>query len=148
MRIPREGIGLLKFEKKVEKVAPLNIFIVRMLISLGLGLGLITFSLLIGVLGYHSLAKLSWIDAFLEASMILGGEGPITQAMSDGAKIFASIYALYSGLLIIAVMGIILTPVVHRMMHQFHIDEADEDAGTAPDDKEEKAKRTGRTKKR
>ena len=98
-----------------------------MLGSIGMGLVLILISLSVGVACYHSLAGLNFIDSLLEASMILGGMGPVNELHSDGAKIFASIYALYSGLLVLALMGLVLGPVVHRIMHKFHVDEKDID---------------------
>jgi len=75
--------------------------------------------------GYHFIAGFNWVDSLLEASMILGGMGPIKELPSDSAKVFASIYALFSGIIFIGVMGIILAPVVHRIMHKFHVDEKD-----------------------
>jgi len=96
-----------------------------MLGSIGMAVALILISLGVGILCYHFLAGLNFIDSLLEASMILGGMGPVNELHSDGAKIFASIYALYSGLLILALMGIVLSPIVHRIMHKFHVDEKD-----------------------
>jgi small ligand-binding sensory domain FIST len=96
-----------------------------MLGALGMALALILISLSVGIACYHFLAGLNFIDSLLEASMILGGMGPVNELHSDGAKIFASIYALYSGLLVLALMGIVLSPVVHRIMHSFHVDEKD-----------------------
>jgi hypothetical protein len=114
-----------KFERRGDDLAPLSIFIRRMLGSTGLALGLIVISLSVGIACYHFLAGLNFIDSLLEASMILGGMGPVNELHSDGAKIFASIYALYSGLLVLALMGIVLSPIVHRIMHKFHVDEED-----------------------
>jgi hypothetical protein len=114
-----------KFERRGDDLAPRSIFIRRMLGSTGIALGLIVISLSVGIACYHFLAGLNFIDSLLEASMILGGMGPVNELHSDGAKIFASIYALYSGLLILALMGIVLAPVVHRIMHKFHVDEDD-----------------------
>jgi len=88
-----------------------------------IALGIIVIALLIGIAGYHYIAGFNWIDSLLEASMILGGMGPIKELPNDTAKIFASIYALFSGLIFIGVMGIVLSPVVHRIMHKFHVDE-------------------------
>jgi hypothetical protein len=65
------------------------------------------------------------VDAYLEASMILGGMGPVNPLRTDGAKIFAATYALFSGLVFIAIMGIIISPIAHRMLHKFHLDESD-----------------------
>lgn len=79
--------------------------------------------LFLGIAGYHGIAGLGWVDSLLEASMILGGMGPVSQFMTTGAKIFASAYALFSGLVFIALIGIVLAPVVHRMLHKFHADE-------------------------
>jgi len=86
---------------------------------------LILVALSLGIAGYHFLAGLGFVDSLLEASMILGGMGPVKELHSDAAKIFASIYALFSGIIFIALMGIMLAPVAHRVMHKFHVDEDD-----------------------
>ncbi len=90
-----------------------------------MAVALILISLSVGVACYHFLAGLNFVDSLLEASMILGGMGPVNEMHNDGAKIFASIYALYSGLLVLALMGIVLSPIIHRVMHKFHVDEED-----------------------
>jgi hypothetical protein len=113
----------LVFERKHEKIAPTHVFIKRWLAFFGLALLLILIALSIGVAGYRWFAGLDWIDALLNASMILGGMGPVDQLTSVGAKFFASMYALFSGLVFIAVMGIILAPLIHRILHSFHMDE-------------------------
>lgn len=82
-------------------------------------------ALLLGIAGYHFIAGFNWVDSLLEASMILGGMGPVRELYRDSAKVFASIYALFSGVIFIALMGIILAPVVHRVLHKFHVDEED-----------------------
>ena len=115
----------LLFESRHEQLAPVNVYVRRIIASLAVGLGLILVALLIGIFGYHLLAGFGWIDSLLEASMILGGMGPVNQLPNDAAKVFASIYALFSGLILIALMGIILSPVAHRVMHKFHVDEED-----------------------
>ena len=115
----------LLFERRHEQLAPVNVYVRRIIASLAIGLGLILVALLIGIFGYHLLAGFGWIDSLLEASMILGGMGPVNQLPTDAAKVFASIYALFSGLILIALMGIILSPVAHRVMHKFHVDEKD-----------------------
>ena len=71
------------------------------------------------------MAGLSWIDSLLNASMILGGMGPVDPMTNTGAKIFASAYALFSGLMFIAVMGVVFSPILHRMLHKFHMDDKD-----------------------
>ncbi|HST31021.1 MAG TPA: hypothetical protein VLK27_09320 [Chthoniobacterales bacterium] len=75
----------------------------------------------IGVLGYHCLAHLNWVDSLLNASMILGGMGPVDPIQSSAAKIFASFYALFSGLAFIGIAGVMLAPFAHRLLHRFHI---------------------------
>jgi hypothetical protein len=88
--------------------------------------GIILFSLLIGILGYHYLESLSWLDSLLNAAMILGGMGPVNPLQTDAGKVFASFYALYSGIVLLASVGVLATPVFHRFLHRFHI-ELDED---------------------
>ena len=112
-------------ERKHQKLAPMSVFIKRLAISLGISALLIMASLFIGIAGYHWIAGLDWIDSLLNASMILGGMGPVNALIGTGAKVFASGYALFSGLVFIAVMGIVLAPVVHRVLHLFHLDGKD-----------------------
>ena len=81
---------------------------------------LVALSMIVGVMGYRMTEHMSWIDAFYNASMILGGMGPANELHTVGGKIFASLYALYSGLFVIATMGILLVPVFHRVLHKFH----------------------------
>ena len=107
------------------KLAPLAVFVNRVAVSLLIGLGLMAAALSIGVVGYHLIAHLGWIDSFLEASMILGGMGPVNPLQTNAAKIFAAIYALFSGVMFIAIMGVVMSPIIHRMLHKFHIDERD-----------------------
>jgi hypothetical protein len=97
----------------------------RFLVALGLSAGLIGFSLGLGILGYHFIARLGWIDSLLNAAMILTGMGPVDTLHSDAAKIFASAYALFSGVVFITATGILLSPVFHRVLHRFHIEEKD-----------------------
>ena len=110
------------FERKHETVASPAVFAKRMVGAVGLSLGLIVPALFIGIAGYHWIDKLDWVDSLLEASMILGGMGPVNPLRNDAAKIFASCYALFSGLVLIGVMGIILTPITHRLLHKFHLE--------------------------
>ncbi len=76
----------------------------------------------IGTLGYHTLGDLGWVDAFLNASMILGGMGPVDPMKTTAAKLFAACYALFSGLAFIAIVGIILAPWMHRLIHRIHLE--------------------------
>jgi len=111
------------FEKRHQKVATVHAFAKRMCAYLGFAFALIAVALAIGIAGYHWIARLSLIDSFLNASMILGGMGPVNELAGSSAKFFAACYALFSGLVFVGVMGIILTPIVHRVMHTFHVDE-------------------------
>jgi hypothetical protein len=83
-------------------------------------------SLGIGVCGYHYLEGIPWIDSLLNASMILGGMGPVDTLKTNAGKVFASLYALYSGLALISIAGLMLTPVVHRFFHKFHLEAGNE----------------------
>ena len=114
---------MFRFERKNQKLATHTVFAQRVARSLALGLALILASLVAGMAGYMYFAHLGLIDAFLDASMILGGMGPVATLDNDAAKIFAGLYALYSGLLLIVVSGIILAPLLHRVLHALHADE-------------------------
>jgi hypothetical protein len=114
-----------RFERRHEKLASVPVFLRRLATSTGIALLLILVVLSIGLAGYHWIAGFDWIDSLLEASMILGGMGPVQPLRTSGAKIFASIYALFSGLIFIGIMGVVLAPFVHRMLHDFHVDEKD-----------------------
>lgn len=91
-----------------------------MLVHAGLAMGLVGISLFAGMMGYKHYEQMSWLDAFLNSAMLLGGMGPVKTDLSEPGKFFAGVYALYAGLLFIAVMSIILAPVVHRVLHRFH----------------------------
>ena len=101
-----------------------------MSLCLGLVLCLLVGALSIGIIGYHTIAGLSWIDAFQNAAMILAGMGPVDQMTTTAAKLFAGCYAIFSGLLFLTIMGIVLAPILHRVMHRFHL--ADEDVNGEP----------------
>ena len=116
---------LLRFERRTDKLAPFSIYLQRIIASLALAFVLILIGLSVGIAGYHFIAGFNFVDSLLEASMILGGMGPVRELPSETAKVFASIYALFSGVIFIALMGIILSPTAHRVMHKFHIDEKD-----------------------
>lgn len=113
---------LPRFERRNEKLAPLPVFARRMIGAVATACGVIGVVLFIGVAGYHWLGGFAWIDSILEASMILGGMGPVNPLKGTTVKLFASAYALFSGLVFIGIMGIVLTPVVHRVLHKFHVD--------------------------
>ena len=124
-RTRKRKSGLWIYEHRSDEVAPRSIFIKRIISAVLVAFTLILVALSLGIAGYHFLAGLGFVDSLLEASMILGGMGPVKELHSDAAKIFASIYALFSGIIFIALMGIMLAPVAHRVMHKFHVDEDD-----------------------
>ncbi|NJD22394.1 MAG: hypothetical protein FIA82_06950 [Melioribacter sp.] len=113
------------FEHKNEPLLPRGLFVKRMFKHLLLGMLTILLSLIIGILGYHYLEGIGWIDSLLNASMILGGMGPVNELHTDSGKFFASMYALFSGIIFLVTVGIIIAPVVHRFLHRLHIDERD-----------------------
>ena len=97
-------------------------FLLRLALSLGVALLVLAIVLGIGMVGYHSYEGMSWIDAYANAAMILSGMGPLTPLQSNGGKLFAGTYALFSGLTFITVVGVVLSPVVHRVLHRFHLE--------------------------
>src|SRR5439155_20451826 len=110
------------FEGNQGELAPVGVLVKRVFAALGIAFGPSGFALTLGIAGYHWLGGFGWIDSLLEASMILGGMGPVNQLASDGVKVFGSLSALFSGLVFIAVMGVVLSPIVHRFLHTFHLD--------------------------
>jgi hypothetical protein len=110
-------------EHHTEPVLPLRHFAWRLVRSTAVALVLIWLSLLAGMLGYHGFEGLSWLDAFVNAAMLLGGMGPVFNPVTEAGKLFAGCYALYCGLAVILVAGLILTPVAHRVLHKFHVED-------------------------
>lgn len=115
------------FEHSHEDILPLRLFVRRMFKCGFIAFALVAFALGLGIGGYHFLAGLPWVDALLNASMILTGMGPVDVLRSDAAKMFASGYAIFSGLVFISLMALLLTPVAHRVLHKFHLAEEDMD---------------------
>ena len=111
----------MRFERRHEALLSRRLFLWRLSRWSAVAGAVVLGSLAIGVCGYHYLDSLPWLDSLLNASMILGGMGPVDPMKSDAAKVFASMYALYSGLALIAVVGLLFTPVIHRFLHKFHI---------------------------
>jgi len=109
-------------ESRTDKLAPFSVFLQRFAGAVALACLVILIVLFVGVAGYHWLGGFGWVDSILEASMILGGMGPVNPLKSTSVKLFASGYALFSGLVFIGIMGIVLTPVVHRILHKFHVE--------------------------
>ena len=118
------------FERRTEKLVPLPTFFRRVALSLLLTLGVLCVALSIGVLGYHGIAGLPWIDSLLNASMILTGMGPVATMTTTSSKLFASGYAMFSGVVFLSSIGLVLAPLFHRILHKFHLDDAAQDEDT------------------
>jgi hypothetical protein len=116
------------FEHKRSPLLSQAAFLIRVGWSVAATAGIVAFSLLMGSAGYHYLGELPWIDALLNASMILAGMGPVDPIKSSAAKLFASFYALYSGIAFLSIIAILMAPLLHRFLHKFHLEVTD-DAG-------------------
>jgi hypothetical protein len=110
------------YETRHEKLLPAREFAMRVLQHGGIVFLAVAAALTIGVLGYHFFSRLSWLDALVDASMILGGMGPVNPITTTAGKLFASFYALFSGLFFIVATGMLLAPFLHRMIHRFHLE--------------------------
>ena len=110
------------FEKRHESLISTRTFLIRLARSIVLGLLLIVIAQYVGMAGYHYFEHMSWVDAFVNAAMILSGMGPLTPLVTKGGKIFAGFYALFSGLTFILIIGVIFAPILHRLFHKFHLD--------------------------
>ena len=117
----------MKFEHRTQPLIPRAAFARRVIRHLGIAVGIIVVSLGLGVLGYHGLEGLPWMDATLNAAMILGGMGPVTALYTDSGKLFASAYALFAGVVFLVAVGLFLAPIAHRFLHHFHLDLDGED---------------------
>jgi len=110
-------------EYKVKPLQPFDDFLKRVLRYTGFALLIIGVSLGIGIAGYHFIDDLPWLDALLNASMILTGMGPVDPMKTDAAKLFASFYAIFSGVVFLSTVAVFLTPIVHRFLHKHHLDD-------------------------
>ena len=108
------------YEHRGDKLISRRLFARRFLLHLAAALGLAIFSLAIGMAGYMGLEHLPWRDAFLNSAMLLGGMGPVDAPKTDAGKLFAGCYALYAGVIFIISAGVVLAPIVHRLLHRFH----------------------------
>jgi hypothetical protein len=115
------------FEHKREPLLARRAFYGRFAWSVAATAGIVAFSLLMGSAGYHYLDGFPWIDALLNASMILAGMGPVDPLRSSAAKLFASFYALYSGIAFLTIVAIIMAPLLHRFLHKFHLEAGKEE---------------------
>jgi hypothetical protein len=121
--------SILGWESKRDPLLPAAAFAKRLAASFAAVCVLITVSMLIGMAGYHFIEHMPWIDAFANAAMILSGMGPLAPLQTSAGKLFAGFYALYSGLALILGTGVLLGPLLHRLMHRFHLEDADAASG-------------------
>jgi hypothetical protein len=110
------------YERRAQPLLPRRVFYARLSRSIVIGAAIILGSLCIGMAGYRYFEKLSWLDAFTNASMILSGMGPLAPIQTTGGKLFAGCYALFSGIAFISSVGIVFAPIFHRFLHKFHLE--------------------------
>lgn len=115
----------MMFEHRTHRLLSWRRFLRRLGAHFAAAMALIAVSLLVGTWGYHALGNQGWLDAFLNASMLLGGMGQVGNVTSTSGRIFASFFALYAGLLLIAVTTIMIAPVLHRILHRIHLEDAE-----------------------
>jgi len=111
------------YENKRQQLAPAKVYYARAIRHTLFGIAIIGVCLYIGIAGYHYIDGIPWIDALHNASMILGGMGPVVEIKSDAGKIFSSFYALFCGVMFITTVGIMLAPTIHRFFHKLHMEE-------------------------
>jgi hypothetical protein len=123
----RKTHRILQYEHRTERMLPRSLFIRRIIYHVLLALTVVALSLAIGVLGYRFLAGLSWIDSLMNASMILGGMGPVNEISAVSGKLFASFYALYAGVAFLAIAAVLIAPFAHRLLHSLHLEDTEGD---------------------
>ena len=112
------------YEHRSQELIPFRHFVRRFLVHVLGAIAFLSASLLLGMSGYMGLAHMSWVDAFLNSCMLLGGMGPVGELPNDASKIFAGCFALYAGLAFIVAASVIISPVAHRILHKLHMEEA------------------------
>jgi len=113
------------FDHHSQPLLPRRQFVRRLARYAIYALAIIVFSLFLGMVGYHLLGRLDWIDSFLNASMILTGMGPVNPMPTAGGKLFSGLYAIYSGVIFLSVVAMMFTPIAHRLLHIFHLEGAE-----------------------
>jgi|SRR5512139_365326 hypothetical protein len=111
------------YEHRHDPLIPREMFLRRLARNGGIAAAVVFAALFLGVSGYHWIEGIPWVDAILNAAMILGGMGPVSELRTTAGKLFAAGYALFSGLLFIVVAGILFGPVIHRFLHRFHLED-------------------------
>ena len=116
------AVPFFMFEHRREPLLPPRVFYTRLARCAAVGMGIILVSLAFGMAGYHYLEGMQWLDAFVNAAMILSGMGPVVPLQTSAGKLFAGSYALYSGLALITSSGVMFAPIFHRFLHKFHLE--------------------------
>ncbi len=114
------------YEQRTDDLLTRKAFLLRLARSFGVTLLIVAFSLAFGSAGYHYFEGIAWIDALLNAAMILTGMGPVGELHTVAGKLFATFYALYSGIAFLSIIAVVMAPVIHRGLHRFHLEEDDE----------------------
>ena len=112
------------YESKHQPLAPRHVFRSRLLRNILRAFAIIIVSLAIGMFGYHHFEHMPWVDAFENASMILSGMGPVKDLQTESGKIFAGLYALFSGIIFLVAIAVVMIPIFHRFFHKFHIEDS------------------------
>ncbi len=120
--MPLRGLSVTRFERRGQPVASRWKFVSRMFVAIGLWTILTIAGLAIGIAGYAGFEGMSFVDAFVNAAMILSGMGPSGELKTTAGKIFAGFYAIFSGLIIVIATGFVLAPIFHRILHRFHVE--------------------------
>jgi hypothetical protein len=120
--MPFRGLSVTRFERRGQPVASRRKFLIRMLVAIGLWMVLTIVGLAIGIAGYAAFEGMSFVDAYVNAAMILSGMGPLGELKTTAGKIFAGSYAILSGLIIVIATGFVLAPIFHRILHRFHVE--------------------------
>jgi hypothetical protein len=129
MESPLKRYRYWRLEHRRQSLLPRRLFLHRLAITIAIGLGILIAWVIAGVVGYHALGGLAWVDAFLNAAMIVGGMGPVDTLHSASAKLFAGFYAILSGVVFLSVFSLLAAPIFHRFLHRFHLEaEKEEDA--------------------
>jgi hypothetical protein len=123
-KMPLNGLTVTRFERRGQPLASRRKFIARMFVAIGLWMVLTVIGLAIGIAGYAAFEGMSFVDAYVNAAMILSGMGPVGELKTTAGKVFAGSYAIFSGLIIVIATGFVLAPIFHRILHRFHVETA------------------------
>jgi len=137
----------MKFETRRQQLASPDVFRRRLVRSFAVGSLMVAVSLAVGMVGYGVTESLTPLDAFLNASMILSGMGPLHNPKTDAGKLFAGIYALYSGFAVLVIAGVTFAPAIHRVLHRFHLADDQDEANEEASDKKREGKRAKAARK-